>query len=108
MLALQGCEVRFVYPECCGMPELEAGNLAEVARRAERVAKVFEPLIDEGWDVVALTASCGLMMKFEWPLMLPESHAVGRLAAATKDVSEYVVELSRTGVLSISRGAVEV
>ena len=95
VLALQGVEVRFVYPECCGMPQLEAGDLADVAGRAERVSKVFEPLIDDGWDVVALTASCGLMMKFEWPLMLPEHHAVGRLAAATRDVSEYMVELSR-------------
>jgi glycerol-3-phosphate dehydrogenase subunit C len=35
------------------------------------------------------------MMKFEWPLMLPEDHEVGRLAAATRDVSEYVVALSK-------------
>lgn len=96
VLALQGVEVKFVYPECCGMPQLEAGNLEDVAGRARRVAAVFEPLVQDGWDVVALTASCGLMMKFEWPLLLPQDHAVGRLSAATKDVSEYVVELSRT------------
>jgi glycerol-3-phosphate dehydrogenase subunit C len=96
VLALQGVEARLVYPECCGMPQLEAGDLADVAHRAERVAQVFAPYIDEGYDVVALTASCGLMMKFEWPLLLPENHAVGRLAAATRDVSEYVVDLART------------
>jgi glycerol-3-phosphate dehydrogenase subunit C len=95
VLSRQGCLVRFVYPECCGMPELEAGALADVAARAERTAKVFEPLIEDGWDVVALTASCGLMMKFEWPLILPENAAVKRLSAATRDISEYVVELSR-------------
>jgi len=95
VLARQGCEVKLVYPECCGMPELEAGALADVARRAEKVAGVFEPLIADGWDVVSLTASCGLMMKFEWPLMLPESAAVKRLSAATKDICEYVVDLNR-------------
>jgi len=95
VLARQGCEVKLVYPECCGMPELEAGALAAVARRAEKVAGVFEPLIADGWDVVSLTASCGLMMKFEWPLMLPESAAVKRLSAATKDICEYVVDLNR-------------
>jgi glycerol-3-phosphate dehydrogenase subunit C len=95
VLSLQGCEVKFVYPECCGMPQLEAGDLADVAGRAERVAKVFEPLIADGWDVVSLTASCGLMMKFEWPLILPENAAVKRLSAATRDISEYVVELNR-------------
>jgi len=95
VLALQGCEVRLVYPECCRMPQLEAGDLKEVAGSARRVAKVFAPLIAEGWDVVALTASCGLMLKFEWPLMLPDDPEVTRLSAATKDVCEYVVELNR-------------
>lgn len=95
VLARQGVEARLVYPECCGMPQLEAGDLADVAGRAERVAKHFEPLIDQGFDVVALTASCSLMMKFEWPLILPENETVKKLARATRDVSEYVVELSK-------------
>jgi glycerol-3-phosphate dehydrogenase subunit C len=96
VLAHQGCEVELVYPECCGMPQLEAGNLADVASRAERIAKAFAPYIERGYDVVALTASCGLMMKFEWPLMLPENEAVRALSRATRDISEYVVELNRT------------
>jgi glycerol-3-phosphate dehydrogenase subunit C len=96
VLALQGCEVRFVYPECCGMPEMEAGAVADVAARAERVARVFAPLIEDGWDVVSLTASCGLMLKFEWPLILPENAAVKQLSAATRDISEYVVDLAKT------------
>ncbi|MEO6340598.1 MAG: heterodisulfide reductase-related iron-sulfur binding cluster [Caulobacteraceae bacterium] len=96
VLALQGVEARLVYPECCGMPQLEAGDLADVAGRARRVAKAFAPLIDDGYEIVALTASCGLMMKFEWPLILPDDPTVTRLAAATRDISEYVVELSRS------------
>ncbi len=95
VLAKQGVETMLSYPVCCGMPQLEAGDLAEVAQRAERVSAELLPLVDQGYDVVALTASCGLMMKFEWPLMLPENDAVRRLAAATRDISEYVVELSR-------------
>jgi glycerol-3-phosphate dehydrogenase subunit C len=95
VLAKQGVEMRFAYPVCCGMPQLEAGDIAEVASRAERVAAELLPLVDQGYDVVTLTASCGLMMKFEWPLILPESEDVKRLAAATRDISEYVVELSR-------------
>ena len=35
------------------------------------------------------------MMKFEWPLILPENEAVKRLAAATRDISQYVVELNK-------------
>jgi glycerol-3-phosphate dehydrogenase subunit C len=95
VLARQGVEAALVYPECCGMPQLEAGDLADVAGRAERVAQAFAPYIEQGYEVVALTASCGLMMKFEWPLLAPGNHAVGRLAAATRDICEYVVDLSR-------------
>jgi glycerol-3-phosphate dehydrogenase subunit C len=95
VLAHQGCEVELVYPECCGMPQMEAGDVAGVAGRAERVARAFAPYIERGYDVVALTASCGLMMKFEWPLVLPENAQVQALSRATRDVSQYVVELNR-------------
>jgi glycerol-3-phosphate dehydrogenase subunit C len=95
VLARQGVETRLAYPVCCGMPQLEAGDIAEVAKRAERVAAELLPLVDEGYDIVTLTASCGLMMKFEWPLILPESEPVKRLAAATRDISQYVMELSK-------------
>ena len=95
VLALQGVETKFVYPECCGMPQLEAADLEEVAGRAQRVSKEMARWIEDGWDVVTLTASCGLMFKFEWPLILPENEAVKALSRATRDVSEYVVELSK-------------
>ena len=29
--------------------------------------------IDDGYDIITLTASCGLMLKFEWPLLNPEN-----------------------------------
>ena len=107
VLALQGVEVKLVYPECCGMPQLEAGDLKDVAGRAERVAKVFAPLIEDGYDVVALTASCGLMMKFEWPLIEPDNAAVVALSAATRDICEYVVELQKAYGLTPGLAPVE-
>ena len=107
VLSLQGVEVKLVYPECCGMPQLEAGDLPDVAGRAGRVAKVFAPLIADGYDVVTLTASCGLMMKFEWPLMEPENRDVLALSAATQDICEYVVDLQRTFGLAEGLAPVE-
>ena len=95
VLARQGVETRLAYPECCGMPKLEAGDLAAVAGAAERISAELAPLIDEGWDIITLTASCGLMLKFEWPLILPDNPAVNRLSEATRDVSQYVVELAK-------------
>ena len=107
VLALQGVETQLVYPECCGMPQLEAGDLPEVAARAEKVSAELGRWIADGWDVVSLTASCGLMMKFEWPLILPENEAVKTLSGATRDVSEYVVELAREHGLLPGLKAVE-
>ena len=31
--------VRTSYPTCCGMPQLEQGNVAEVVNRASKIAK---------------------------------------------------------------------
>jgi glycerol-3-phosphate dehydrogenase subunit C len=96
VLAKLGVATEIVHPACCGMPYLEHGDVAEVARRADLVAKALAPYVAEGFDVVALTASCGLMLKFEWPLILPESEDVRRLAAATKDICQYVVEVAKS------------
>jgi glycerol-3-phosphate dehydrogenase subunit C len=100
VLANQGVEARVVYPTCCGMPQLEHGDIAEVARRAETVSREFARWIGEGYDVVSLTASCSLMMKFEWPLILPENKDVKQLSRATRDISEYVVELAKADGLA--------
>ncbi|HVY84402.1 MAG TPA: hypothetical protein VG943_04660 [Caulobacterales bacterium] len=95
VLAKQGVETEVVYPVCCGMPQFEHGDLEEVAKRAEQVSDVLLPYIESGYDVIALTASCGLMMKFEWPLLLPEDEAVKRLSGATYDICEYVVDIAK-------------
>ena len=95
VLAHNGVETRVAYPGCCGMPQLEQGDIARVAEAARRVASTLAPMIDEGYDVVALIPSCALMLKFEWPLILPEDETVRRLARATFDVSEYVVDIAK-------------
>lgn len=95
VLAHNGVEVRIEYPECCGMPKFENGDMAAVSGAADRVAAHFAPLIDDGWDIVPLTTSCALMLKFEWPLLNPDNETVGHLAAHSYDVSEYMVRLAK-------------
>ncbi len=95
VLARNGVETEVVYPACCGMPQMEQGDLATVAERARAVSAALLPWIDRGYDVVALVPSCALMLKFEWPLVLPEDATVARLAQATFDVSEYVVDIAK-------------
>ncbi|MBB4632879.1 (Fe-S)-binding protein [Sphingosinicella soli] len=95
VLKANGVETRIVYPGCCGMPKLENGDLAAVAEQARSVAAAFAPLIDEGFDIVAVTPSCALMLKFEWPLILPDDPLVKALAGATFDITEYVVDIAK-------------
>ncbi len=95
VLARNGVETETVYPECCGMPQLEQGDIATVAEKAKAVAKELLPWVDKGYDIVSLVPSCALMMKFEWPLILPDDEDVKRLSEATFDISEYVVDISK-------------
>ncbi|MDA1088788.1 MAG: heterodisulfide reductase-related iron-sulfur binding cluster [Proteobacteria bacterium] len=96
VLAKNGVETEVVYPRCCGMPQLEQGDIQAVADSAEATAKDLGVWIDKGYEVIALVSSCALMLKFEWPLIVPENDAVNRLSAATSDISEYLVKIAKT------------
>ncbi len=95
VLAKNGVETEVLHPACCGMPKLEHGDIAAVAEAARKVAAEFKPWIEKGYDVVALTPSCSLMLKFEWPLILPDDPDIKLLSEATQDISQYVVDISK-------------
>jgi glycerol-3-phosphate dehydrogenase subunit C len=95
VLARNGVETEAVYPGCCRMPQLEAGDIEKVAASARHVAAALVPYIDRGYDIVALVPSCALMLKFEWPLIVPDDPVVRRLSQATFDAAEYIVDIAR-------------
>ena len=95
VLAKNGVATEVVYPSCCGMPLLEQGRIADVAANAKKVAAEMKPWIEKGYDIVALVPSCTLMLKSEWPLILPDNEDVKLLSRATFDISEYVVDIAK-------------
>jgi glycerol-3-phosphate dehydrogenase subunit C len=95
VLAKNGVGTEVVYPGCCGMPQLEHGDLARVADNARRVSAALVPWIDKGYDVIALVPSCTLMLKFEWPLIETKDPVVKRLSEATFDITEYIVDIAK-------------
>jgi len=107
VLAKNGVATEVVHPACCGMPKLELGDLDAVADAARKVSAALLPWVDKGYDVVALTPSCALMLKFEWPLLLAKDPAIERLARATFDLSEYVVDIARSHGLADGLAPVE-
>ena len=112
VLARNGVDCTFVYPECCGMPQLEQGDFWAVADKAKQTSAELVAWIDKGYEIVTLVPSCALMLKFEWPLILPNDNNVKILSANTSDISEYVVGLQEsnglTGGLTALPGAVTV
>jgi glycerol-3-phosphate dehydrogenase subunit C len=95
VLAKNGIETEVVYPGCCGMPLMEQGDVAAVAENAKKVSAELTTWIDKGYDVIALVSSCALMLKFEWPLLVPGDETVEKLSKSTFDVSEYVMEFAK-------------
>ena len=89
------------------MPQLEGGDLAAVAKAAKSVSTTLGPWIDKGYDIVALVPSCALMLKFEWPLIVPNDEAVKKLSEATYDISEYIVALSKEKGLAPGLGPLD-
>ena len=94
VLKKNGIDVQEAYPGCCGMPFLEQADLPKVVEQAKKVSKDLLNWIDQGYKVLTLTASCGLMLKFEWPLLLPNDENIKRLSSNVMDIDEYIVDIS--------------
>jgi len=105
ILAKNGVEAEVVHPGCCGMPKFEHGDIATTAGQAEKIAAEMKGWIDRGYRVVALVPSCALMLKFEWPLILPDNEDVALLSRNTSDISEYIVDIAKTEGLAPGLGS---
>tara|TARA_Y100000590_G_scaffold461521_1_gene623295 strand:- start:703 stop:2034 length:1332 start_codon:yes stop_codon:yes gene_type:complete len=95
VLKKNGVEVQEAYPGCCGMPFLEQADLPKVVAQAKKVSNDLIKWIDKGYRVITLTASCGLMLKFEWPLILPKDENIIKLSKNVSDIDEYVVDIAQ-------------
>jgi glycerol-3-phosphate dehydrogenase subunit C len=95
VLKKNGVDVQHTYPGCCGMPYLEQADPQKVCEQATKVSKELLKWIEKGYEIITLTASCGLMLKFEWPLLLPDNEDIKKLSKKTKDIDEYIVDISK-------------
>jgi glycerol-3-phosphate dehydrogenase subunit C len=99
ILARHGVICQVEYEGCCGMPQLESGQLKDVSGKAKLISKRLRRFVDDGYDVVTPVASCTLMFKKEWPLLEPEDLDIRALSEKTFDMSEYLVKLQKEGYL---------
>ncbi|HEX3583523.1 MAG TPA: heterodisulfide reductase-related iron-sulfur binding cluster, partial [Thermoanaerobaculia bacterium] len=83
---------------CCGMPAMDGGDLETAkAKIAHNVAELA-PLVRRGMKIVALGPSCGMMMKSEWPQLVPTDDC-RLVSAATMDIGEYLAKEKAAGRL---------
>lgn len=103
VLRHNGCRVACPAVECCGMPALDAGDLALARRKAERNVRALLPYVERGFRVAAINPTCSLMMRDDYPHLLdgPGDRALAdaarTVAAAVRDLSEYLWELRADG-----------
>ena len=107
VLKKNGVEVQEAYPGCCGMPFLEQADLSKVVEQAKKISKDLLEWVDKGYRVITLTASCGLMLKFEWPLLLPNDENVKKLSKNISDIDEYIVDISDKEGLAEGLGEID-
>lgn len=86
---------------CCGLPALDGGDLDTAIRRVEQNVETLLPLVRAGKPVVVLAPSCGLMMKQEWPQLVPTEECK-EVAAATMDIGEFLLKERAAGRLNVN------
>jgi Fe-S oxidoreductase len=81
--------------QCCGMPAWETGDLETVRRQAANNLKVLGPFVEAGTKVIAINPTCAMMMRREYPELLPEAlrPEARRLAELVRDPSEFLWEI---------------
>jgi Fe-S oxidoreductase len=99
VLEHSGVHVDVCYERCCGMPFTDVGDLDAARRNAQRNVEDLLPHVEAGATVVVPGPSCSLMLKEEVPRLLG-SDAARAVAAATRDLMEYLHQLAREKKLS--------
>ncbi len=101
VLEKNGCELRCPEQVCCGMPYLDGGDLAAATRNARRNLATLLPHVEAGARVVVPQPTCSYVLKKDYPMLVPGAEAE-QVAAATRDLFEYLAERKSEGSLDTS------
>jgi glycerol-3-phosphate dehydrogenase subunit C len=86
---------------CCGMPWLDAGDADKFRETAQRNVTALVPAVDAGRSIVVPQPTCAYTLKDEYPAFLGTEDA-RRVAAATFDASEFLMNAHKTRELDTS------
>jgi glycerol-3-phosphate dehydrogenase subunit C len=103
-----GFRVSTVSEQCCGMPNLDGGDVARATAKIRANVAALVPRVRAGALVLVPSPTCGYTMRREWPEYLREPE-VREVAAAVRDVMEFLEErrkhkeLPSDGLTSLGR-----
>ena len=111
-------EVAVAYPQCCGMPLFDVGDIAGADEARRTFVASMKSWVDRGYTIVTPGPSCSLMIKKEYPWLEKRSGKENAAASAaramqavvtdtqavaanTRDLFEFLAELKAKGLLAL-------
>jgi glycerol-3-phosphate dehydrogenase subunit C len=101
VLERNGKSIECPQAVCCGLPALDGGDLETAIGKIEQNVKTLLPLVRAGMPVIVLGPSCGLMMKSEWPQLVPTDEC-REVSKAVMDIGEYLARENAAGRLDVN------
>ena len=89
-----GCKVDCPEQVCCGMPKLDGGDLEGARELARKNVALLGDAVRAGKKIVSPGPSCTLMLKTEYPELVPGKDSEA-LAAAVMDLSDFLLQQAR-------------
>ena len=80
--------------ECCGMPNLDGGDIEAAKAKAGFNVEQLLPLVEQGFPIVVPGPTCSYTIKKEWPELL-DTDAARKVAANTFESMEFIERLRR-------------
>ncbi|MEO8800842.1 MAG: heterodisulfide reductase-related iron-sulfur binding cluster, partial [Polyangiaceae bacterium] len=80
--------------QCCGMPNIDGGDVDGAKKKAQFNVEMLLREIELGRQIIVVQPTCGYMLKKEYPELLGTPEAK-RVAEKTMDVMEFMEKLRR-------------
>ncbi|MCC6524639.1 MAG: hypothetical protein IT373_18425 [Polyangiaceae bacterium] len=94
VLEHNGFRVHTVDETCCGMPNLDGGDVERFVAKVRHNVPLLLPHAKKGLPILVPAPTCAYTMKREWPEYVPEDD-VRTVAGATLDLMEFLDRLAR-------------
>jgi glycerol-3-phosphate dehydrogenase subunit C len=94
VLERAGCSVECPEQVCCGMPKLDGGDLEGARKLARKNVETLLPAVRAGREIVTPGPSCTLVLRSEYPELVPTPEA-REISAAVMDLNDFLLQQAR-------------